>query len=176
MAGTEIQPWTPSQTLSLECRAMKSKEILALSTSPLEATKLAEQIVGLYPHVNAPNPKIYAAGLAAVLSDYPLGLVQECAHPRTGIAREREFPPTPAALVAWLDKRLAWHQALACYQKREKKLEPKFSDDHRELMLAAQVGLANAMKNLTTAQIAGMTFEQFVELGRGVPPKQQAAE
>jgi hypothetical protein len=95
-----------------------------------------KRLLGAWPHANPPDPQAYAASLAAVLAAYPLGLVQECCDPRTGLARVREFPPTVAALVEWLDKRLQWHQTVAQYKGAgAPRIEQKFSDEHRKSMI-----------------------------------------
>lgn len=116
---------------------MKSKETLKSSTSPQAALRAAKQLVGCYPHSRPPEPETYAGALAAVLAQYPLGVVEECVDPRTGLAREREFPPTVAAVVEWCDRRLAFHQAFAAYVPA---IPPppdiEYSDEHRQGMLA----------------------------------------
>jgi hypothetical protein len=104
---------SPSSALNLTPQAIKSLAILRCETSPQRALDAAERLIGQWPHAKPPNPKTYSAAIAAVLTGYPLGLVQQCCDPRTGLARHREFPPTVAAIVAWCDLRLAWHQAMA---------------------------------------------------------------
>jgi hypothetical protein len=72
-----------------------------------------------------------------VLAQYPLGLVNELCDPRTGLARMREFSPTVACVVEWLDARLKHHQILARGKPLPAKPpEPDYSDAHRRAMLA----------------------------------------
>jgi hypothetical protein len=97
---------------------VKSREILQCETSPRAALEAGRQLIGQWPHAKPADPETYAAALACVLAQYPLGLVQECADPCRGLASEREFPPTVASVVSWCDRRLAWHQAVAAYQGR----------------------------------------------------------
>src|SRR5476651_1768502 len=109
MASTEVRLWQPS-TPSLPEQAEKSKAILQCETSPQDAAKSAKQLMGQWPHAKPADPEVYAASIAATLAGYPLGVVQECCDPRIGLAREREFPPTVAVIVAWCDKRLKFHE------------------------------------------------------------------
>ena len=90
--------------------------MIASSTSPRAALEAAKKLVGEWPHAKPADPETYAGSLAAVLAQYPLGLVHECVDPRTGLARVREFPPTVAILVDWLDARLKHHQLMASYR------------------------------------------------------------
>ena len=83
---------------------------LKWSTSPQDALKATKQLIGAWPHANPPDPAGYAASLAAALAAYPLGLVQECCDPRTGLAKTREFPPTVQSINEWCDRRLAYHR------------------------------------------------------------------
>lgn len=96
--------------------------------------KAARQLVGLWPHAKPPDPETYAAGIAATLAGYPLGIVQECCDPRTGLARSREFPPTVAAIVEWCDVRLAFYRSLAAHNGRlmlvSERRQPEFSEEH----------------------------------------------
>jgi hypothetical protein len=107
-----------------------------LSTSPRAALEAAKKLVGQWPHAKPADPETYAAALAAVLTQYPLGLVEECVDPRRGLSRSREFPPTISCLVEWCDTRLDWHQKLAAYRPiAERPPEPHYSDEHRATML-----------------------------------------
>lgn len=110
-----MQPWQPSTTYSLEQKAAKSRTVLQCATSPRDALEAGKRLIGQWPHSKPADPETYAASIAAVLAQYPLGLVHECVDPRAGLAREREFPPTVAAVVEWCDRRLAWHQTVAAY-------------------------------------------------------------
>lgn len=115
---------------------MVSKKAIALSTSPHAALKAAKQLVGSWPHANPPDAQGWAGSLAAALAAYPLGVVQECCDPRTGLAQHREFPPTVACIVEWCDKRLAFHRGMVKWGAQfDAEAEPQFSDEHRKSML-----------------------------------------
>lgn len=110
--------------------------MLTCATSPRAALEGAKQLVGCYPHARPPDPEVYAGALASVLAQYPLGLVQECVDPRTGLARGREFPPTVACVVEWCENRLKYHQTLANFAGLPpKRIEPEYSPEHRAGML-----------------------------------------
>jgi hypothetical protein len=101
--------------------------VLAHRAAPSEALKSAKQLVGSYAHLKPDQPETFLASIASVMAQYPLGLVQECADPRMGIARKCEFLSV-AKLVAWLDDRLAYHQALASFERR-RNTERKYGSD-----------------------------------------------
>lgn len=122
---------SPSSGSSLTVRAMEAKAALQCATSPQAALALAEKLIGCWPHARPPDPKTYSAAVSATLAGYPLKVAQECADPRVGLAREREFPPTVAALVAWCDKRLAFYEAVAKYTGRSVALPaPEYTEEH----------------------------------------------
>lgn len=108
--------------------------ILRCVTSPQEALKATKLLIGSWPHANPPDPQGWAASLAAALAGYPLGLVQECCDPRTGLARSREFPPTVQSIVDWCDRRLKYHTGMVKWGEQIVHV-PDFSDDHRKNML-----------------------------------------
>lgn len=107
---------------------------LSSSTSPVEAAKAAKQLVGSYAHMKPGDPDVFVASIAAVLSQYPLGLVRECADPRSGVARTVKFLSV-AELVEWLDRRLVHYQALAQHKPRPLALPPPtFTEEHKATM------------------------------------------
>lgn len=112
--------------------------MLKWSTSPPAALKAVKQLLAAWPHLNVPDPAGYGASLGAVLEQYPLGVVGECCDVRTGLAREREFPPTPKAIIDWCDVRVKQHQGAIIWSRQEaaaKREERIFTDEHRESML-----------------------------------------
>jgi hypothetical protein len=110
---------------------MEAQAALQCGTSPQAALALAEKLIGCWPHAKPPDPKTYSAAMSATLAGYPLKVAQECCDPRIGLAREREFPPTVAALVAWCDKRHEFYQSVAKYTGRSVALPaPEYSGEH----------------------------------------------
>lgn len=116
------------------------------TTSASSALKAAKQLVGSWPHSRPPEPEIYAAALGATLAQYPPRIVNECVDPRAGLARKREFPPTVASIVEWCDARLAYYEALAKYEAREKPPEREFSDEDRVIARKFLADLADELK------------------------------
>lgn len=113
-----------------------AKLALSSSTSPVEAARAAKQLVGSYAHMKPGDPDVFVASIAAVLSQYPLGLVRECCDPRTGVARTAKFLSV-AELVEWLDRRLEHHRALAAHKPRPPALPaPTFTEEHKATMRA----------------------------------------
>jgi hypothetical protein len=157
-----IQPWTPSTAVSLQQRAIKSREILSSATSPQEAYKAAKQLVGCWPHAKPPDPQGYADGLAAVLAQYPLGLVQECVDPRTGLARSREFPPTVACVVEWCDKRLAYHQSVAEW-KDPQRIDHKTARKAQTGIMVAIRGILHTLKG--GGDVKALTLDEAMQRG-----------
>lgn len=110
---------------------MEAKGIVQCATSPQNALALAEKLIGCWPHAKPPDPKTYSAAVSATLAGYPLKVAQECADPRIGLAREREFPPTIAAIVTWCDKRANYYNALAAWMPPAPQLPaPEYSEQH----------------------------------------------
>ena len=112
--GQNLQ--TQSQRLSTGLpprqRWEQAVAMVRYSTSRPQAVEQARKLVGCYPHANPPDASGYATAIADVLEQYPLGIVQACCSPLTGLPRSREFPPTVAAVVAWCDLRVAGAQNL----------------------------------------------------------------
>lgn len=122
-------------TPSIEQEGATSKAILKWSTSPQQALTLTKRLLGAWPHANPPDPIGYARSIAETLSQYPLGLVEECCDPRTGLAKAREFPPTVASIVEFCDRRLAYHRGMARWADKKASERPEFSAEHRAGML-----------------------------------------
>lgn len=62
-----------------------------------KATSAAKTILSIY-RVNFDDPRAYVAGVVAVLSEYPAGVLRRIADPRSGIARQSKFLPTIAEI------------------------------------------------------------------------------
>lgn len=90
---------------------------MAFSTSQSQAAEAAKKLVGQWPHLKADNPEVFIRTIAAVLSEYPAGIVQECIDPRTGPVNKLKFLSI-ADLRPWLDARLEHHRTLAAWRPR----------------------------------------------------------
>jgi len=86
--------------------------LVRYSTSRLQALEQAKRLIGYYPHAKPPDPDGYANGLADVFEQYPFGVVEECCGLLYGIARTRDFPPTPKVVIDWCESRLGAYQAI----------------------------------------------------------------
>ena len=145
--GQDLALWTPSTDLTIEQQAQRSTIALRYATSPQEAIKAARRLAGSWPHARPPDPDGYAASLASAFAAYPLGVVEECADPRFGLAQKREFPPTVASIVEWCDRRLKYHQGMVKWGESIAP-EEQFTDVHRKTMLGR---LQDLMRGLLRA-------------------------
>lgn len=76
-----------------------------------ECLQAAERMYGLYRKSDACDPEVFAAGAAAVFSEYPREVVAFVTDPRTGLPRTSKWPPTVSevgdACQAIMDQRAA---------------------------------------------------------------------
>lgn len=146
--GQELALWTPSTNLTIAQQAQRSALALKYATSPQEAIKAARRLAGSWPHARPPDPDGYAASLAGALAAYPLGVVQECCDPRTGLAQKREFPPTVAAIVEWCDQRVKQHRGAIKWGQMDAAARAQaelYTDEHRQTMLQRLKGLMHGL-------------------------------
>lgn len=94
----------------------------------------AKKLVAAWPHARPPDGEGYAVSLAAVLAQFPLGVVQECCDARTGLAKVREFPPTVASIEEWCTRRLSYHRGMIKWGEHREP-ERRFSEEHERGML-----------------------------------------
>lgn len=154
----------PATTSLLAQKVSSAKTILSKAATGTQASSLAKQLVGSFAHLRPDNSDVFLASIAAVLAQYPLGISQEAADPRVGIARKVEFLSVKA-LVDWLDQRLAYWQALASYVAPPPALPKReFTPAEEERGRAAVRGLAKASRE---GALDGLTMDRAVELGRG---------
>ena len=134
-------------TLSPEHKRARAQQVVATTTPlPSVAIKKAEMLAAQWPHAKPPNMSAWLAGLAATLAQYPLGVIDECVAPGSGLASEREFPPTQACVKDWCDKRLREHQAFASWVPRlPKPPEREFSDEHCATMRSRLQALMHSL-------------------------------
>jgi hypothetical protein len=88
----------------------------------------ARQILSCYRRDDAADPEGFIASVAAILSEYPDGVVEMVSDPRTGIGRRSEFLPTIAAIAKDCDaivKKLAEDEANERFQQRKRRT-PKY--------------------------------------------------
>lgn len=137
-------------------------------TTPALASKAAKQLVGSFANLRPDNPETFIASVAAVLAQYPLGLVEECADPRRGLARKVEFLSIKS-LTDWCDKKLVFYQGLASYAPQLEYREPELSDEARARGLAAWVGLDRTIKTKGAEAAKALTFDEAVKIGAALP-------
>ena len=67
------------------------------------AANKVSAIMRFYPRNDVQNPIEYAAGMAAVMAEYPAGVADIVADPRTGIVRRSKFIPRIAEIAEACD-------------------------------------------------------------------------
>ena len=81
---------------------------------PAYCLRKAQMLLGLFRKDEANNPEIYAAGIAAILQDYPQSVVERATDPRTGIATRCKFGlPNPADVKEFCDDEMARQYRMA---------------------------------------------------------------
>lgn len=65
------------------------------------AIELATKLIGAWAKSEADDPHLYLLSIASALREYPTLIGEQCADPRIGLARTREFLPTVASVHAW---------------------------------------------------------------------------
>jgi hypothetical protein len=106
-----------------------------------DAVELVGKVIALFPNGSPPNAKGYIGGLAQILVAYPKAVAIECANPLKGVARELRFLPTPADLIAWLERESAWlrnsiqatdHIEQLAAAQRQRAEEERAADEQRK--------------------------------------------
>lgn len=87
----------------------------------MEALKAAKQLLDCYRTGEANNPETFGAAIAAVLSDYPLDVVQYVCDPRTGLPSSSTWMPNCAEVKAACNERVAWLHKVERFQNWGKK-------------------------------------------------------
>lgn len=135
--------WKPLTALSPMQRYELAVARVRYSISRQRAAELGKKLIGYYPHARPPDPDGYADGLSTLFEKYPLGIVEACCDV-SGIARQRDFPPTIKAVADWCDSRLAADQAVS-RRGPPPPPAPVFSEEHcksmRERLQALMHGL-----------------------------------
>lgn len=157
-------------TSSLAQRVTEAKGILARPTNATEASRAAKQLTGQYAHLRPDNPETFIASIAAVLAQYPLGLVEECCDPRRGLARKSEFLSVKA-VVDWCDVRLSFYQGFAGYVAPKVYQEPELTDEERGRGLAAWRGLQKTINENGAEAARALSFDDAAKIGaEGLTP------
>lgn len=103
------------------------------------------------------------SAIAAVLTQYPAGIVEEAVDPRKGIARVVEFLSVKA-ITEWCDARLSFYQGLASYVALPPKpAEPELTPEEWRRGSAAMRGLHRALAE--KRDVASLSFEDCIDLG-----------
>src|SRR5215831_3746927 len=82
----------------------KASGVAALKSSypsHSRAIELATNLIGAWAKSEADDPHVYTLSIAAALKEYPVAIGEQCADPRVGLARTREYLPTVASVHAW---------------------------------------------------------------------------
>jgi hypothetical protein len=76
------------------------------------ASKAATAIMRFYPKNDAQDPEAYMLAMAAIMSEYPRGVLDLIKDPRTGIARRLKFLPRLAEIAEACDYEMERRKAL----------------------------------------------------------------
>ena len=82
------------------------------------AAEAAERLIGFYPTITASDPKVYAAGLVKLFSNYPEHLIAEAIDPVNGLPGDCDYLPTIAKVKAFLEPRRRNFERMQEYQER----------------------------------------------------------
>lgn len=72
---------------------------------------------GCYRKADANDPETYAAGVAAILSEYPPEIIDYVCDPRTGLPRRLKWLPTMAEIAEACDARVEYARTVAIVRK-----------------------------------------------------------
>ncbi len=127
---------TQRTILSPEQRKENAKMVLASpAIKSSEAYKMAKRLTGQFPHLKPGEPEFFLMGVAAILEQYPAGLVAESLRPDVGYAVTVEYFSLKS-LREWFQTRLEMNMALANWRPRQlPPPEQDFSPEHRLTML-----------------------------------------
>src|SRR5215831_17290231 len=119
MATNDLAPWRKLPTTSSRASKVENaKTVLSSSTTPADAVRAAGRLVGSYANMKPQDPDTFVEAVAAVLAQYPLGVVCECVDPVHGIARKLKWLSI-AELSDWLDERLDYYRLVAATSPHE---------------------------------------------------------
>jgi hypothetical protein len=75
--------------------------------TPSAAIEVVSRLIGLFPNGGKDAGDDYIGGLAQILANYPRSVAARAADPINGVARDTDFLPTPAVLIAWCERQTA---------------------------------------------------------------------
>jgi hypothetical protein len=67
------------------------------------ASEKAKAITKVHPRADVDDPHAYGMAITAIMSEYPRGVLDRVADPRTGIVRRIKFLPRPAEIAEACD-------------------------------------------------------------------------
>jgi hypothetical protein len=123
-------PMTNQSIGQLATSSIASKGYLMTQdlSSPLSATKAAQQLFGFYRRGDANDPELYVAGIAAVLTAYPEEVVRHVVRPGGELAC-REFMPGQGhvkdACEAAMEPRRKAELRAAEFERRQRQLDER---------------------------------------------------
>lgn len=77
----------------------------------LRAIELARKLIGAWAKSEADSPHVFTLSIASALQEYPVLVAEQCADPRIGLARTREFVPTVASVHGWCQDRMKTYES-----------------------------------------------------------------
>jgi hypothetical protein len=89
------ESWQQSTAISNNSAALKTR-----------IAELAKILLGCYRTGDANDPAIYAGAIIAVLSDYPLDVIEAAVDPRTGLPAQSKWLPTVAEVKDFCEARM----------------------------------------------------------------------
>ena len=101
------------------------------------AAEAAEKLIGVYPTIQASDPKVYAAGLVQLFSRYPEHLVAEAVDPVDGLPSLYDWSPTMKQVKEFLEPR--WQNLLRQKDMRERFNRAKLPAPPKDEVAVARV-------------------------------------
>lgn len=101
------------------------------------AAQAAERLIGFYPTIHASDPKVYAAGLVQLFSQYPEHLVAEAIDPVNGLPGECDYLPTIAKVKAFIDPR--WRREQQMLEMKQRFSRPRLPEPARDPAVDAAI-------------------------------------
>lgn len=94
------------------------------------AAEAAEKLIGIYPAIQASDPKLYAAGLVQLFSRYPEHLVAAAVDPVNGLPSLYDFLPTMKQTKEFLEPR--WREMELTRERMERANRKRLAEPARD--------------------------------------------